>query len=203
MVWVVGRKKGDNNQRALRSGEFQRPDQEGARPKPISFCLHLGVLGALLCSDYQLKEVKRGGGSGPFFILAPGSRNGEMISIMSDNGMRNHSSHSSFTCSISLNPSSSPLRANARTWKFSSLGSRHKPASAWTIISLPSSPHNTCPMVGLEGGSTGDEEEGRRGEELLPGAGAWVGWVVEGCCPVPVVSCLSAFLAQPAAGCAG
>lgn len=151
MVWVVGRKKGDNNQRALRSGESQRRDQEGARPKPISFCLCLGVLRALLCSDYQPKEVKRGGGSGPFFILAPGSRNGEMISIMSDNGMRNHSSHSIFTCSISLNPSSSPLRAKALAWKFSSPGSRHKPASAWTIISLPYAPHNTCPVGGAGG----------------------------------------------------
>lgn len=29
------------------------------------------------------------------------------------------------------------------------------------------------------------------------------GWVMEGCCLVPVVSCPSAFLAQPATGCAG
>lgn len=65
MVWVVGRKKGENKQGALRSGEFKRPDQEGARPKPRPFCLHLGVLRALLCSDYQPKEVKRGGGLGP------------------------------------------------------------------------------------------------------------------------------------------
>lgn len=65
MVWVAGRKKGENNQRALRSGAFKRPDQEGARPQPSSFCLHLGVLRALLCSDYQLKEVKRGAGQAP------------------------------------------------------------------------------------------------------------------------------------------
>lgn len=178
MVWVVGRKKGDSNQHALRSGELQRPDQEGVRPKPISFCLHLGVLGALLCPDYQQKEVKRGGGgvrSGPFFILAPESRNGEMISVMSDNGVRNHSSHSIFTCRVLLNPSSPPLRANALAWKFSSPGSRHKPASAWTIISLPHSPHNPCPVVGLQGGGTGDEE-GRRGEELLPSGPGWDGW---------------------------
>lgn len=54
MVWVVGGKKGENSQSVLRSGEVKRLDQEGARPKPISFCLHLGVPRALLCSDYQL-----------------------------------------------------------------------------------------------------------------------------------------------------
>lgn len=45
MVWVVGRKKGENKQGALRPGEFKRPDQEGARPKPRAFRLHLGLSG--------------------------------------------------------------------------------------------------------------------------------------------------------------
>lgn len=74
MVWVVGSKKGQNRQGALRSEEVKRPDQEVARPKPTSFCLHLGVPRALLCSDCQLKEVKEGGADS-FFITSPGSKN--------------------------------------------------------------------------------------------------------------------------------
>ena len=35
----------------------------------------------------------------------PRNRNNEMIPLMRDNGMRTYSSHSIFTCMISLNPS--------------------------------------------------------------------------------------------------
>lgn len=50
---------------------------------------------------------KGGQGSGPFCILplSPGSRNNEMIPIMRNDDMRSYSSHSIFTCIISLNPS--------------------------------------------------------------------------------------------------
>lgn len=49
---VVGGRKGQKSQGALRSGEFKKLDQNGASPKPI-FCLYLGVPRALLCFDHQ------------------------------------------------------------------------------------------------------------------------------------------------------
>lgn len=57
MQQVVGGRKGQKSQGALRSGEFKKLNQDRASPKPI-FCLHFGVPRALLCFD-QPKEVKR------------------------------------------------------------------------------------------------------------------------------------------------
>lgn len=45
MVWVVGRKKGDNNQRALRSGEFKRLHRKGPDPSLSPSACTLGFLG--------------------------------------------------------------------------------------------------------------------------------------------------------------
>lgn len=51
---MVGGRKGENSQGTL--GVGRGPGWSQANP--ISFCRHLGVPGALLCADHQLKEVE-------------------------------------------------------------------------------------------------------------------------------------------------